>query len=403
MSNHNVPVSFNFSGLLKKLNHTFTIEGMGGNWPATVTPATGLFIPKSKNESIETVLSFCATSGSCISGVDSLPYDPVNCTFDESEIFTFVRAKATLVDDPTFYVYSDSKKVVCSGCVKNPVAVIPTRLTLTSGTNNYGEFTGIVSGIIPNHKYSFAFRTLESNWPIYLENSTGVFSSPTDTYCIDSYVEFCEHTGVCLSGSKNVLDFQMPAICFSKPQDYEARIIADITSIECNELLTSSNIMNLSCKDCFPPSITVDIKSDNPIYLNSEQTGEFLTEITNLEPNKLYSYTIDSLYSNWPMFIHKNSGYIQTTETQYNLITSATFCATSAVCPTGCRGIINHTPDDQCVQTEYPATFNKYAILRVKLMDGECTGKQYLSQRMFVECNNCEDNTGISFVSVNVT
>lgn len=536
MPNNTVPILFKLSGLLKRLNYVFEVEGLGGNWPATVTPSSGAFTAISKSGTINGAVSFCATTGQCLQENGVLPYDMAKtCTFDQSQVFTFVRMKAMLDDDPTIYVYSDPvyvscnsclpkamaflpqdinldfttynsteftasieglipkekytytystsdanwpvkiypasgsfissstsydipsqltfcnstgvcpqnednvlnyeidpecltqnyfssiklniqpesceydnidsniMYVTCKDCLPKPVAALPTRLSFTNQTNNYAEITAIVSGIIPNHEYGYSFRSLDANWPIYIENSTGVLISPVDTYCIKAYVEFCSNTGVCSSGVNNVLNFKLPDNCFLQEDDYEARVVLDISSLGCEDNAVSSNIMHMSCKQCFPPTVSVKIPSPF-LSLDQDVSQEFITNITNLEKDKLYTYRIESVYSNWPIFVFKPSGYIQPTTNSYDLVSSINFCSSTGLCPIGYKGVLEYALENENIPHQYSSAFKKYAMVNVIISEEDCPTKTYVSNRLLLECNNCvEPSSGISLVSVNIT
>lgn len=541
MPNNTVPVSFNLTGLIKRQNYEFSIEGLGGNWPATITPTSGTFTASSKSGIIDATVSFCATTGSCLGDTDILPYDLTKkCTFDNSQIFTFVLMKASLIEDPSIYVYSDPIRVVCDsclpdasitmppsiilsestsnayeftasinglipkekyifnyssidanwpvkiypksgiissssvsysiptkivfcnstgvcpsedenvldyvadasclttstsffseiklnlqplscdydsadsnilnirclGCLPKPVVGIPYEIKLNNQTNNYANFTAIVSGITPNKNYSYSYRTLDANWPIHMDNTTGLFSSPTNKYCIDSKIEFCESTGLCTPGSYNVLEHSFADSCFTELREYQGRIILEISSVDCEDVLINSNIMTFSCDHCFPPVTEVKVP-DQKLILGIGEMSNFTTNITNLKPETLYSYKIESLYSDWPIFVYKPSGYIQNLTDSYSIDTEVVFCSSTGVCQQGYEGVLDYTlnTNNNYVE-EYINKFKNYAILQVSVFEDNCPTKTYVSKKLFVECSGCEIVTPpsvISLIGVNVT
>jgi hypothetical protein len=533
MPNNTVPISFNLSGLLKRLNYDFTIEGLGGNWPATITPASGGFTAAAKTAEIPAAVSFCATTGVCLGDTDILPYDMAKkCSFDKSQIFTFVRMKASLSDDPTTFVYSDPVYVTCetclpdaaatlpgtvllsnrtnthefttfitglvpketytfdysaiqanwpakiypiSGtisshttsytiptriifcnhtgvcltgsdnvldyvldstclnhayfaniklnlqpesceydlaesnimhircddCVPRPVVAVPSHLDLTSATTNEAEFTAVVSGIIPDNAYSYSFRSLNSNWPINLENMTGLFNSPTTTYCIESKLKFCENTGLCLAGSANILDFTLPEYC-NLDKTHEARIVVDVNPLDCGTVVATSNIMHLTCDDCFPPDVTV---SFNPMTLktNKDTLNTVLAQVANLQENVVYSYNVSTLFSNWPFYINNQSGDIQTHLTYHDIPLVAAFCASTGVCPSGYKGVLDYTPESQSIVKRYAESNKVYAVLQVSIYEKDCPTKSYTSNRFVIECEDCQSSSSIPSVSIDIT
>jgi hypothetical protein len=392
----------NITGLIPKEKYTFTYSSVDSNWPVKIYPITGTILPSASSYTLPSKLLFCNNTGVCPEESNNvLQYSPDPACLNHSY---YSSIKLTITPENCAFDNAESNimHIKCSDCIPRPIAAIPSRIELTSGTNNYGEFTAIVTGILPDKEYSYRFRSLDSNWPILLENTTGLFSSPTDVYCIESSIKFCEHTGVCLSGGNNILDFAIPENCILEPNDYEARIILDINSLDCSENVVSSNIMNFNCTDCFPPSVEISF-DHNPVYLSKDETYELTTSFTNLDVNKLYYYRVEPTFSNWPLFIDNQSGYIQTNATHYDLISTLSFCASTGVCPSGYVGVFNYILDTGNIVPRYIENNKVYSILELVLQEADCPAKTYTSSRLMLQCNDCRVGGNISLVSVDIT
>lgn len=395
-----IPVSFNLNGLFKKLNYNFTIEGLGGNWPVTAIPSSGEFTSIAKTGQINTIISFCETTGSCIDDIDILQYDPSKvCTFDPYNIFTFVRAKAVLSDDTSIIVYSDPVYINCNDCL--PIAAIPSNISLDNTTNNFANFTAIVSGIEPGKNYSYSFKALESDWPVLLQNKTGIFSSPTDIYCIDSYIEFCSNTGICLSGTKNVLDFSLSDSCLLNKKSLKAKIITEISSLSCSGDIIKSNIMNFKCDDCFPQTETITVNPNNKI-VPKDSLENITFNVSNLKPNTLYTYNINSIYSEWPIYVTKPSGFIYNSLTYQDIQTQIAFCSSTGVCQSGYKGVLDYTLSNENIVNKYIDTNLPYGIIQMTIQEDGCDDKIYYSNRLLLECSDCNNGLNVSVISVNI-
>lgn len=526
MPNNTVPVSFELNNLLKRLNYTFSIEGLGGNWPATVAPVSGEFSASAKSGTIDAAVSFCATTGSCIGDTDLLPYDMAKkCSFDQSQVFTFVRLKAVSIDDSSISVYSDpvyvvcddclpngktsiptgvilnnrgldsleftakidglipkekynfiykainnnwpvkiypisgtilpssgsymlpSKLifcnstgicnnnddnilpynadqeclinnysarimlhiepesceydsfdsnimlVVCDDCLRNPISAIPSRISLNNSTNNYADFTAVISGIIPNKQYNYSFRTLESDWPVMLTNSTGAFQTPLDVYCLDNKIEFCANTGICLSGQKNVLNFNIPDNCLLEKNKHKSKIIMDITSAGCDDTIISSNIMTFECNDCYPPSTEISLLPEK-LFLSKEESSDIVINISNITPNKKYIYRIETISSDWPIFCSNPSGYVLSQSSEISVISNILFCSSSGICPSGYEGVLNYNIVSKNYIPRYAESPKTEAFVIAKLISTDCLEEYYTSNEIVLECDDCANASG---------
>ena len=550
MPNNTVPIQFELNGLLKRLNYSFTVEGLGGNWPATVVPTSGEFTAVAKSGSISAAVSFCSSSG-CSEDTPIMPYTMTStCSKDRSEVFSFVRLKAVLADDPTIQVYSDPVHVKCDTCIPNvnaeippeytlqkntintavqsasnnlefeasvnglvpkerynfryesvdanwpvkiypptgqilaasdtatiptrivfcegtgvcpkdsdsvlhydtdptcmnnnqyfcnlrlyiepdscdydqvysntmnvdcndcipkPVLGIPSRLVLTEQNNNYGEFVAIISGIVPYRKYQYEYKSIRSNWPIIMDNVTGMFHSPTNTYCIDSYIEFSEATGIAIQNNSNLLDFEFQDGCLYTKDDYEAKISLEVTAIDCPDQVIHSNIMHLGCQDCFPPNpkpILKDTFSDGTSV--ESRRGDFndLTiRLTDLNIKKHYNYWFASEEgSNWPVYIPLSTGLIRPELSYQNMNFSARLCESTGSCPPGFTYVMDYNPviDRTYIVKDYEDDLPEYVDFRFYIQEADCEANIYQSNIFRITCTDCNLSQSPSIVSTEI-
>lgn len=550
MPNNAVPINFKLNGLLKRLNYSFTVEGLGGNWPATVVPTSGEFTATAKSGTIPAVVSFCAASG-CSENTPIMPYTMTStCTKDRTEVFSFVRLKAVLADDPSIQVYSDPVNVACDTCIPNVTAVlpeqytlsnkiqtpetqssansieflanvgglvpkerynyryesvdanwpvkvypptgqilaatstetiptrivfcegtgvcpngsdsvmnydidpecmnnnqyfcnlrlyvepdscdydevysntmnidcnnciqrpilgIPSRLVLTNANNNYGEFVAIISGIVPYRQYTYEYKAIRSNWPILMDNITGSFHSPTNTYCIDSYVEFSEATGLVIDGLSNVLSgYEFKDGCLFTQDDYEAKISLEVRSAECPETVIKSNIMHLGCQDCFPPKPKPVLSDGNGKKEKRTIRGAGVplnVSLTDLDVTKTYNYWFGSDQgSNWPLYIPLGSGTIRPELSYFDLSFEGRFCDTTGMCPSGYAYIVDYNPivDTSKIVKEFENDLQEYVDLKFYIQESDCAINVYESNIFSVICTDCKLSNSPTIISTKI-
>ena len=555
MPNNTVPINFELNGLLKRLNYSFTVEGLGGNWPATIVPTSGEFTATAKSGTISAAVSFCSSSG-CSDDTPVMPYTMTGtCTKDRSEVFSFVRLKAVLADDPTIQVYSDPVHVTCDTCIPHvramlpdayalsstirsndqtainnlefrahvtglvpkekynyryesvdanwpvkvypptgqiseatdteaiptrivfcnstgvcqngsdsvmdytidpecmdnnqyfcnlklyiepdscaydevysntfnidcnnclpkPILGIPSRLVLTNVNNNYGEFVAIISGIVPYKTYNYEYKAIRSNWPILMDNVTGSFHSPTNTYCIDSYIEFSEATGVAIQTADNVLSgYEFQPGCLYTKDDYEAKISLEVTSQDCPDEIVKSNIMHLACQDCFPPDPTItltatfeetDLVERQTSMSRSDVAYGFKVSMTNLNVTKRYNYWFGSEEgSNWPLYIPSCSGDFFPELSYQTMNFTGQFCESTGMCPSGYVNVVDHNPivDSSKFVKQFEDDMPEYVNLIFYIQETDCEANVYQSNIYKVICTDCKLTNSPTVISTEI-
>jgi len=548
MPNNTVPINFELNGLLKRLNYSFTVEGLGGNWPATVLPTSGEFTAVAKSGSVSAAVSFCSSSG-CSEDTQTMPYSMTKtCTKDRSDVFAFVRLKASLVEDPSIQVFSDPVYVTCDTCIPNvsvelpeqytltnnivldnqqtatnnieftanvrglvpkerynyryesvdanwpakvypptgqilaaedncmiptkvvfcegtgvcpngsdsvmaydldptcmnnnqnfcnlrlyiepdscdydevysntmnldcndclpkPILGIPSRLVLTENNNNYAEFVAIVSGIVPYRQYKYEYSAIRSNWPVIMDNITGMFHSPTNTYCIDSYVEFSEATGLAIQSHDKVLDYQLEDGCLFNKDDYEAKITMSVSALDCPDQSIKSNIMHLGCDDCFPPDPTPELsaKGVKEVSLSRGDGVSVQAKLTDLDVKKIYNYYIESEEgSNWPLYIPLSTGIIRPELSYQTIDFPFTLCESTGSCPSGFTYVMDYNPyvDTSKTVKAYQNDLPEYVDVRLYVQESDCQANIFESNIFRVTCTDCKLSDSVSFVSADI-
>lgn len=226
-------VKLEYKGLIRRLDYSYEIESVGGNWPVVVVPSSGSFVASSKTGSIDAQVLFCSDASVC---PDSNP-DVMNYNIDYSSminnnnLFTIIRAKifekGTSGSDA---VFSKEKLVDCQDCITQPIVTIPSFLSLNSGktfsnttpssttpkpsgsglgalslvsetvtdfdtdklTSQFDiEISNLKSNTWRSSKYNYTITNDMSNWPVSVFPVSGTIVANTDNITIPTKLRFC--------------------------------------------------------------------------------------------------------------------------------------------------------------------------------------------------------------------
>jgi hypothetical protein len=323
---------FSINKLIKTLEYEYEIEvdGTPGNWPVVAIPKSGNFIADSRSREIDARIIFCPNTGICNeNNPDVLPYNlDYSCGFKNKDLlFTNLRLKVNEKGSSDFS-YSPIQHIECSDCLTSSVASFSGNTNLNESTKNTTKITTNLSNLLPGQHYFWSFGKQASNWPVTVYPSSGSFISPDTSYSIDTIITFCKDTSGC-SGSPGYL---------SHTQDH----LSDLHKyINLNFTINNSEHcyfddadynLNIYCDDCILPTTITNF--DNTI--NDDEIIMLSGAISELVPNRSYSYIFESLGGNYPLIVQNISGSFIAENTDESIVTNAKFC-----CPSGsCSGTI---------------------------------------------------------------
>ena len=380
--NNNFHISLPVTGLIKREDYKFDIVGLGGNWPAIATPASGIFTARSKGATINTSITFLPTTGYA---PNALAYNTLSCGYDNTEIFTNVAAKITSLSDNSI-VYSEPSLVKCSGCLPNISVTISgcgsqqcNQYKLTN--TNIFDFSSIFSGLEPNEKYNYSIKSIGSNWPTLMITPTGgSFIPNTNNYSIKHKLLFCPYSGNNLCGSSGLLDYNL-AQCFNKNNLY-TNIELSISPTRCNNEKIFSNSVLINCNDCLP-GLSVSLPSK--ISLTTTNIASITGTISGLIPNTTYNYIFDCIDSNWPSILKPISGSFTAKSIKESLSAQLMFCHPSGQCTSGTNDLLPYTPDNTV--EKYFNQKKLYTNLALNVTS-DC-GDDATSKTSTISCDNC--------------
>lgn len=395
---NNIKFSIPLSGLFKRETYNYKFVGLGGNWPAIISPLSGTFEAKGKTETLNAIVSFCPSTGLCpSSNPNVLPYSLQGCAYDNNYLFTNVAIDLTSSSDNTT-TRSNSTLVSCSG------SCLPEVNIKFSGCNSQSEcghkligngndsyqFISMLSGLQPNSTYDYSIQALGGNWPaVMLTPMTGSFRPHQDTYTLNHKLMFCPSVSLCPSSTKGYLSYSAGQ-CFTA-SDLSTSIELKITPRACNNEQFFSNQLTVYCENCLPkPTISTPAK----LILSTQNTNwvDFDSTISGLIPNQTYNYRFTNINSTWPTVVVPFTGNFTAADDTYTISARALFCPSTSLCPNSTTSglmlpYITYSQSSNLKRelAEDLMTTN----IRLNVASTSCDTTTYSSEPITIKCNNC--------------
>lgn len=389
---HIQDLSLAVKGLIRRLEYKYVIEGLGANWPVAIVPISGSFIADSRTANINVKAVFCPNFTLCPSGSpDVLGYNR-NYSYGTEDVLLFstVRAKVSELSSNTDFLYSQPTTLSCSGClpVVGPKVTLPNSIILNTRGHNSIMITGMASGLSPDTRYSYTFKVLDSTWPVEMYPLSGTVKGGSDELMVFSQLVFCENSGLYdtdMCGTDKDKRATISLELQPLPDTFETVSILSTNST--TKLVSNDGIVQ--CRDCLPASPTI-ILSATPSTINKKNSTNIACNFANLKANKQYSYSLENIDSNWPLFIPDSSGSFKTAYNTNTINLVGEFCSPSVLCPSGMPNVVSYILDsgNMLINEFNNANTSTWSSMRLKLVD-HSTGAVYYSNKARIDCGDC--------------
>jgi hypothetical protein len=231
--------------------------------------------------------------------------------------------------------------------------------------------------------YTYSWKVVSSNWPVAANALSGTLKPASATGTINSIISFCPTTGEC---SDNILQYSLPSECSLESLDNPYVTLQLSVKPESTLIESLSDQFTITCNDCLPkPRINIESISENNIVEDPSDSApapfyDFRLNFNNLEINQTYNYSIDTLYSEWPIvFSSPISGSFTVNSLPAPFIYGKIFfCPTTGLC------VPNGTTIPSYVVPNYPkfltSDINHNITLRASLSyTNDCGSAVYYS------------------------
>jgi len=287
---YNSPIIINPSAIILTPNegnvHTFSVaidklqpqetykyefKAVSSNWPTVINSISGIIKPSEPQTSIDATLTFCVSTGVCVSGSAGL----VDYTLDNGQTGSAynkslynLHTTIQLSIEPISYegpeILGKQFTALCEDCLPELMVHIPPDPITLSGKNNYcQDIISIVSGLIPNHTYNYEFSSVIGNWPAVITPPTGTFKASKKTTEIRSRLAFCPSTILCTGGTPGLLDYDLNSYQYLFDNSCGKFVTLEL-SVNTEDETTQQGIsdrLTVYCQDCLGdtmvPSLTI--------------------------------------------------------------------------------------------------------------------------------------------------
>jgi hypothetical protein len=245
-----------------------------------------------------------------------------------------------------------------------------------------------VTGLMPYTKYVYAFTGIGANWPTFLSNPSGVFSTNNSTgKTIKTNVTFCLSTGICPSGSDGVLDYSINQ-CRNTSTSLYSNLNLVLKEYDTQEEIFNDNI-EVNCLDCLPK---IGVSSPFAVTISSSNNYPIAISATGLIAKQTYNYTFSHIDANWPTTFATSSGTFLAKDSTETILSTLTFCPNTGVCENAGQTVEPYTLDNNCVL----GNTNPFSKFKFVLSPTSCSLDSVETDPITVTCSNCLPRVSIS-------
>lgn len=377
--------------------YSYVFKNVGSNWPAVIYPISGTILATSNNETVPITLQFCSTTGICATGLANVlgySLDPTPLTSKRARL----KMQVNTVNYASATVNSNDLDVKCDNCLYETSFSTPSSLTLTPN-NSTDNFTTIISGLVPGETYRYTYKSTNSNWPILIYPISGTINATGPSFSIPTRLTFGSATGLCPSGSRNVLDYVTDTCCSVISNGVKsAAIRLELDPVNTKYSKSYSDQIFVTCDDCIQ---TLSASLPSYITLANDDSQIINADIDHLLPGRTYKYLWKSVEANWPGAIYPVSGTITPTGVSDLISSKISFCPSTGVCPSGLSYVLPYTLSPECM-TEF-GIVDKNIKLQLEVTDMNCSDVTTKSNISSVLCDNCLNKLAITNAVLDAT
>jgi hypothetical protein len=374
------------TNLLPNTEYKYKVLSIDSNWPTVINPMSGTIV-NSATCDIPVSIAFCASTGICPNGNKNiLSYNAVpsynQFTLGSLQKSSKFQVQFDPVDDDLPTVYSNESLIRCNNCIPDPEIGMADTIVL----NDINPIRFSISGInlLEGVEYKYRFIGLDSNWPTILNPISGNIIS-SKSFNIPVEVSFCAGTGICPTGSKNVVNYTL-----ANDSQYRLASLSKVTKIKL-ELVPNlpgletiySNETTIVCSGCLNP-LSAEFKTsivNNPSKANANNNVKL--NLKGLVPGIEYSYVLESVKNNWPMTVNPMSGTLVSPNTSGEATIYYDICYSTGLCPSDSLYVLPYT---YTTDSENRKQFNVRA--KVKALNSSLPEAETFSNVFSIKCDS---------------
>ena len=295
---HHNNLSFTVRNLIPGETYIYVLDTVENNWPIVIENHSGSFKAANSTQVIESLFTFCPTSGLCSDASDpsikQISYDDNSCfVFDTDQKY----ASFNLTLDPTSYgehnFVSENYMLVCDNCLPDPTPTINALSII--GEDNKSDISLNFGKLITGDEYYYELQndTSVTDTRYGFSKTSGYFTPTANTHEIVTEIEFCS----------DVLDTECSGNAINPHSvvdiyNGKAGFLVYLESQACS-ISGFSDVHTTVCDHCLP-QVDVSILP-NSYSLTSENKFFLSLKLDNLVEDKAYTIAMSRTDSNWPV------------------------------------------------------------------------------------------------------
>jgi hypothetical protein len=316
----NVAYNANLNGFVPFERYYFEFSGLGGNWPAIVSPASGYFTTDNEGKyNLVANVSFCANTGS----IDCNPSSDGYLAFNENlliDLDLFNTLQLDIKDSNDISVLSKTDKVDCPECRPSLDIETPNFVNLLKSNDAQADFNVHIDGLEIGESYNYEIRSLFGNWPMYVTPSGGSFKSYEQTKTLTFTVDVCE------SGTNCATEGLMSEYELDDRDSYYAGF--KFVLIDSDDVEDSSSVVEAICENCLPDAPEILTVQNQILTATTSDTNTRSVDIVNLNKTRTYYYVVENIVTDSDIVVYPQSGTI-VNKAQYTFELDTVFCSSS--------------------------------------------------------------------------
>lgn len=246
-------------------SYKYKFNCINSNWPANITPISGVLKSPNTSGVIQSVLTLFPTTENC-SSISNLNYNiPASCLVNN---FNEKRITMQLEITPQSYsgepVLSNQFSIACYGCLPN--VDLSSNTDDTNRKKNNSEILSLTfNNLSKDRTYTYAIETINANWPYYVSHPTGILKVTSNTEIVKLDGVFCSPIEQYPSNANNILPYTAQSNNITKQSWYKPSVTlrAVVRDQNNTNIIHYSNILKLSCQNYAqqgPVTVSLEVK-----------------------------------------------------------------------------------------------------------------------------------------------
>lgn len=260
---HSAILPFTINNLENGKTYKYEFKHIDNNWPVTMSPISGTFRPQTSTSTIQSLLTFCPTTGCCEDGTPGLLNYPDNIDTlsdrkQNKQLYQLYRLEISPVDFDGDSTLSEDIKAICNDCLPktrifnldadNNNSQLLEHTLNTEGESMY-NWNVVMDNLSVGKSYSYQVNVLDANWPVIFNTPTsGTFVARNSSFLKPMSINFCPTASFCPVDNISVFDYTQSAKFVEK---YYIRFNISVSEDLCeNSEVYNSFSASIYCDNC---------------------------------------------------------------------------------------------------------------------------------------------------------